>query len=285
MTIVGRVPRSIVNWLGTVAERVRLQSSARTKDALLRAGLHLIRSPHIQQQVTMDVARHNLAPMGDSFEFMCHALAWHKTAKSQLWQDVWVLCQSGFRHGGFFVDVGASDGVTWSNTYLLEKSFGWRGVLVEPNPIHRETLRSNRSSRAHYGCVGPVTGEAVEFWATHEPDLSGIARYAQLDGHASARRNHVAHVITTISLSDLLRECEAPKAIDYISLDTEGSELDILSTFDFEKYQVRLWTIEHNHTLSEARIDYLMCSHGYKRLLPEWSQFDAWYARSNQCWT
>jgi hypothetical protein len=84
--------------------------------------------------------------------------------------------------------------------------------------------------------------------------------------------------MTTISLNDALEECGAPGRIDYVSLDTEGSELDILSTFDFARYRVRLWTIEHNHTAGEAEIDRLMSAHGYVRKFPAWSQFDAWYA-------
>jgi FkbM family methyltransferase len=280
VTLAGRVRRSIAARLSTLVEPVRFHSQKLTKDALLLTGLRLLRSPRTQQQIVMDIARRKLAPASDSFEFMCHALAWHKKTRSQLWQDVWVLCQSAFKRGGFFVEVGASDGLTWSNTHLLETAFGWTGVLVEPNPQHRSVLPTNRACRIHYGCVGPRTGEEVEFWATHEPELSGIARYAEQDDHAATRHKHIAHLVTTISLNDLLHECAAPTAIDYISLDTEGSELDILSTFDFDRYDVRLWTIEHGFTRNEAKIDALMRSHGYKRILPEWSLFDAWYARS-----
>ena len=281
VTLAGRVRRSIAARLSTRAKLLRLRSQELTKDVLLVAGLRLLRSPRTQQQLTLDIARRKLAPDSESFEFMCHALAWHKKARSQLWQDVWVLCQSEFKHGGFFVEVGASDGLTWSNTHLLETAFDWTGVLVEPNPLHRSVLPANRACRIHYGCVGPLTGETVEFWAAHEPDLSGIARYAEQDVHAAARRKNTAHVVTTISLNDLLHECGAPTAIDYISLDTEGSELDILSTFDFDRYDVRLWTIEHAHTRNEAKIDALMRSRGYERSLPEWSLFDAWYIRSH----
>jgi FkbM family methyltransferase len=197
-----------------------------------------------------------------------------RRAKSQLWQDVWVLYRSGFRRDGFFVDVGASDGIGWSNTYLLERAFAWNGILVEPNPLHHTTLPTNRTSRTHYGCVGPTTGEIVDFWATADYELSGIARYAERDSHAAARRNHSIHAMTTISLNELLQECQAPNVIDYISLDTEGSELDILSTFDFDRYHVIRWTIEHN-TINERNIDDLMRARGYRRDLKEWSLFDA----------
>jgi hypothetical protein len=213
------------------------------------------------------------------FGFMCVALAWNRRSAAQLLQDLWVLYETDFRSSGFFVEVGASDGIGWSNTLLLEQAFDWRGVLIEPNPIHRDALPLNRRSRVHFGCIGPRTGDIVDFWSTAEPELSGIGAYAGGDDHATARAAHVSHPMTTISLNDALRECDAPRQIDYVSLDTEGSELDILSTFDFSKYRVRLWTIEHNHTASEAKIDRLMASHGYLRKFTDWSQFDAWYIR------
>ena len=213
------------------------------------------------------------------FGFMCFALAWHQRSAAQLLQDIWVLYQTDFRASGFFVDVGASDGIGWSNTLLLERAFAWRGILIEPNPIHRETLPRNRRSQVHFGCIGPRTGDVVDFWSAAEPELSAIATYAEGDDHAGARQAHVAHAMTTISLNDALKQCDAPREIDYISLDTEGSELDILSTFDFAGYRVRLWTIEHNHTANEAKIDRLMAAHGYVRKCPDWSRFDAWYVR------
>jgi FkbM family methyltransferase len=213
------------------------------------------------------------------FAFMCIALAWNQRAAAQLLQDLWVLHETDFRSNGFFVDVGASDGIGWSNTLLLERAFGWRGILIEPNPIHRETLPRNRRSKVHFGCIGPRTGDVVDFWSAAEHELSGIGAYANQDDHAATRQAHVSRTMTTISLNDALRECDAPREIDYVSLDTEGSELDILSTFDFAGYRVRLWTIEHNHTANEAKIDRLMASHGYVRKFPDWSHFDAWYVR------
>jgi FkbM family methyltransferase len=213
------------------------------------------------------------------FGFMCLALAWNQRSAAQLLQDIWVLYETDFRSNGFFVEVGASDGIAWSNTLLLERSFDWRGILIEPNPIHRDTLPLNRRAKVHFGCIGPRTGDIVDFWSTAEPELSSIGAYAGQDDHATARQTHVSRTMTTISLNDALEECDAPGQIDYVSLDTEGSELDILSTFDFARYRVRLWTIEHNHTAQEAKIDRLMASHGYVRKFPDWSRFDAWYVR------
>jgi FkbM family methyltransferase len=258
---------------------MRLRFAQWSRERVYRTVLAHLQSPAEQQKVAHDLIRGGDYPLTttESFEFMCHVLGWRRRSKSQLWQDIWVLHRAGFKRSGFFVDVGASDGIQWSNSYLLEKSFDWRGILVEPNPLHRDTLPANRSSRVHLGCVGATTGEDVAFWCARDAELSGIARYAGQDDHTAARGDHTVVQMKTISLNDVLRECAAPEAIDYVSLDTEGSELEILSTFDFARFRVKLWTIEHNHTANEARIDSLMHARGYVRELPAWSQFDAWY--------
>jgi len=257
----------------------RLRFDRWQRDLIDRLVLRHLRSPETQQRFAHDLVRGSPNPLvgTESFAFMCHVLGWCRASKSQLWQDVWALHRTGFRREGFFVDIGASDGVQWSNSYLLEKTFGWTGILVEPNPMHREALRAGRSSRVHHGCVAAASGEEVAFWCAQDDELSGIGRYAEQDGHTASRREHTTIRLTTISLNDLLGECNAPQHIDYVSLDTEGSELDILSTFDFARYRVKLWTVEHNHTANEAKIDRLMQTHGYRREFPEWSQFDAWY--------
>jgi hypothetical protein len=64
---------------------------------------------------------------------------------SQLGQDLLALCMSNFKRSGFFVEVGAHHGTDLSNTYLLERDFGWNGLLVEPNPQHGESLKARKA--------------------------------------------------------------------------------------------------------------------------------------------
>ena len=68
--------------------------------------------------------------------------------------------------------------------------------------------------------------------------------------------------VETISLNDLLAAYNAPRAIDFLSLDTEGSELEILSAFDFSKYEIELIAVEHNFTSNEAEIEKLLAHPG-----------------------
>ena len=197
------------------------------------------------------------------------------------YQDLWVLCESGFKRGGFFVEIGAADGISGSTTYLLEKHFGWRGILAEPNPVHFERIAQLRSSPLCPKAVHSSSGETVEFWQVPgHPGLSSLAAYALDDMHAAAREQaHVSMMVQTTSLNDLLASYGAPQVIDYVNIDTEGSEYDILAAFDFDRYHVRLLTVEHNYSASERRITELLRERGYRRVFPVLSRADAWFLR------
>ncbi|SRR5579871_45991 len=194
-------------------------------------------------------------------------------------QDLWVVHESAGKRGGFFVEFGATDGIAGSNTLLLERQFGWSGILAEPNPVWHAALARNRTARIDHRCVFKSTGERVRFAATRYPALATIAEYAASDGHANARAEHDILQIETVSLNDLLLRHEAPRSIDYISVDTEGSELSILEAFDFGRWDVRLFSIEHNMTEQEQAIDRLMRRHGYERRFAGYAAIDSWYRK------
>jgi FkbM family methyltransferase len=178
------------------------------------------------------------------------------------------------------VEFGATNGLTNSNTWLLENAYGWSGILAEPNPVWHDDLARNRRCAIDHRCVAARSGETVDFVTTDNPELSTIATCAANDHFASARQTAPRMAVETLSLNDLLARYEAPKRIDYMSVDTEGSELEILRAFDFDRYAVSLFSIEHNNTQNEALIDTLMHSNGYIRRFPEFSQWDAWYSKA-----
>lgn len=197
---------------------------------------------------------------------------------AQLGQDLWALETCGHKRGGFFVEFGATDGVTLSNTYLLEKEFDWSGLLAEPNPKFLRELKKNRQTTVSDACIGATTGEDVEF--IFADVFGGMSKHADADGHGDRRSAYKdageLTVLTTISLHDFLRKHEAPKQIDYISVDTEGSEYEILKEFPFDEWDVRCWTVEHNFAPIREDIHALFISHGYTRVEAQW---DDWYYR------
>jgi hypothetical protein len=102
------------------------------------------------------------------------------------------------------------------------------------------------------------------------------AAFADGDHFKSLREKGKAIEVQTTSLNDLLLSHNAPTNIDYLSIDTEGSELDLLSSFDFEKYRISLISVEQNPA-TETRIQNLLTSRGYSRVYPQFSQWDGWY--------
>lgn len=203
------------------------------------------------------------------------------TGHSQLDQDLWALTDTDWKCGGFFVEIGAFDGVTFSNTLLLEKFFGWRGILAEPNPLMTEHIREARTAPLCVQPVDAVSGrEVTMLFVAGAPELSAMKEHASKDNWAAARKDGVPVTQTTVSLNDLLTSYDAPSEIDFVSIDTEGSEPDILSTFDFDRYRVRLFCVEHNDTGSDEITDKIMFARGYERVHRKWSRWDAWYRHS-----
>ena len=207
-----------------------------------------------------------------------------RTSQSQLRQDLFVLSELNFKRNGFFVEFGATDGIHMSNTYLLEKQFGWNGILAEPARRWHEQLRANRRSRVETDCVWRDSTSILTFneVAGDEPDrwgFSTIHLYSSADHHREERRHGTTYRVQTISLVDLLDKYSAPKDIDYLSIDTEGSEYEILRAFDFARYNFKVITCEHNFTPEREKIASLLINNGYVRKFPELSRIDDWYVR------
>lgn len=200
-------------------------------------------------------------------------------SRAQFRQDLFVLAELGLKRDGFFVEFGATDGVNLSNTHLLEKEFGWRGILAEPARCWHAGLAANRGCTIDHRCVWKISGETIAFNQTAMPELSTIDKFSSADLHKEARKAGSRYDVTTVSLMDLLAEHGAPQHIDYLSIDTEGSEFDILESFEFDRYDVRVITCEHNFTPMRRRVHALLTAKGYVRKFETVSEFDDWYVK------
>ena len=174
----------------------------------------------------------------------------------------------------YFVEFGATNGISISNTYLFEKFFGARGIVSEPARIWQKELARNRTCLISNKCVWESSGEKLEFVEATNPDLSGLAGY---DGPIKGKEIKETYQVDTISLNDLLQTFEAPKSINFLSIDTEGSELRILSNFDFKSFQFDVIVCEHAYGKNREGIRHLLESNGYKRKHKSVSFFDDWY--------
>jgi FkbM family methyltransferase len=194
---------------------------------------------------------------------------------SQLSQDLYVLAAHNFKRNGFFIEFGAANGYTFSNTWLLEKEFGWSGILAEPARCFHNELKNNRSCNIEFDCVWNESDKEVQFREFGE--LSTIDTFTDCDFHAEKRKNKEVYTVKTISIMDLLKKYDAPQKIDYLSIDTEGSELEILKSLDFNKYKIDIITCEHNHTPLRTEIKDFLYSKGYEWVNKNFSDFDDWY--------
>ena len=182
----------------------------------------------------------------------------------------------GAKSGGYFIDSGASDGLCGSNTFLLENAYGWRGICIEPNDRLFASLRDNRRATCVNCCLNDRGGE-VDFLEDagvyggiiddYDPPLLEFVTTRFRDHLDFAPDGSVRCVRKSAkSIGEVLREHDAPRVIDYWSLDTEGSELSVLRGFPFGEYTVRAMTVEHNHAPDRERIHAFLCRHGYRRV-------------------
>jgi FkbM family methyltransferase len=187
---------------------------------------------------------------------------------SQAGQDRFLL-ENFFRgkRGGVFVEVGAYDGEHYSNTLFFERTMGWTGLCIEPLPSAFAKLKSSRRAIAENICVADFEGEA-EFLEAEDTGplgkmLSGLIRHFDprhvLRLHR-AKEHQLRHAPVT-RLSTLL-EKHGLNHIDYLSVDTEGSEYAIVSALDFSRFDISVVTIEDNW--GDDRLPKLMIAQGYQ---------------------
>ena len=208
-------------------------------------------------------------------------LEYLRKSKSQLRQDLFVLSQLNFKRNGYFIEFGATNGVELSNTHLLEKEFGWTGILAEPAVCWHNDLKKNRSAHIETCCVWSESNVTLRFKEAEMAELSTLDSYCSSDGHYKSRESGKSYEVKTISLNDLLAKYDAPRKINYLSLDTEGSEFAILNSFDFSKYDVNIISCEHNFTPAREQIYELLSKYKYVRMFEELSSFDDWYVKQS----
>lgn len=201
-------------------------------------------------------------------------------SSAQSLQDLLVMFYFEGKRDGYFVEFGACDGIEISNTYLLEKEFGWTGILAEPARGWHKSLRTTRSAIIDTRAVFSHSGELVEFREVGVKSLSGIAM--SFRNNAKKKRARIGgktYLVETVSLNDLLDQNGAPKNIDFLSIDTEGSEFEIISELDFYSWSPKLICIEHgNDSASRLKIENFMKYQGYKKVFSEIDSVDDWYS-------
>jgi FkbM family methyltransferase len=209
--------------------------------------------------------------------YLVALVEYRKESKSQLGQDLFALAANPGVASGYFVEFGATNGLDLSNTWLLETKLGWKGILAEPNPAWHAELSANRSCSVDTRCVYSQSGQTLRFAATQLKELGSLQQFVAEDHHAQRRKAHEDIGVQSITLADLMEVYDAPRHINYLSLDTEGSEWEILRVFDFDRYRFGAITVEHNFSVQREPIHGLLQAAGYRRVMTPISQWDDWY--------
>ena len=171
---------------------------------------------------------------------------------SQSNQDKWVVEFLRFKKNGYFVELGAYDGIQSSNTYYMEKNLGWEGLCVEANPRVYQSLIKNRKSKNINVALNDYVGEC--FFLGDKITTHGIKVPCNL-------------------LSNVLIENNCPNNIDYLSIDIEGYEYIVLKDFDFDRWNIGMMTIEHNlycdGDVRKNKIYDLLTKNGFERVVED----------------
>ena len=200
----------------------------------------------------------------------CERLAGHREQFfSQAGQDAY-LDERVFKgkRNGVFVEIGGYDGITGSNCLFFELIRGWTGLLIEPSPTYFSRAAGFRKATCLQLAVADEEGTA-EFLEVQQG-------YSQMSGLTATYNEKIRETVEndprhkgeliqvkTRTLPAIL-DTQFLTEIDFISLDVEGGELAVLSTFPFDKYRVQAWTIENN--TGDREIPTLMHQKGYDRV-------------------
>lgn len=187
--------------------------------------------------------------------------------KGQFFQDKYVN-NKFFKNkdNGVFLDIGANDGITFSNTYFFEKELDWKGMCIEPLDSAYEQLVLNRSSINIKGCAW-TCDTTMKFRQVNGGGemLSGLVDAYQMEHQKRIELESMndGYVDIDVNCYDINALLDKHKMydIDLLSIDTEGSEFNILQCIDFTKFKIKVIIAENNYNDFEVRR--LLASKGY----------------------
>lgn len=190
---------------------------------------------------------------------------------SQHGEDFLLWSVFGDQPTGFFVDIGAFDGVLFSNTLSFEQA-GWQGVCVEAHPVYFEHCQQARPGSVclHAACVGDAASPGITFYADELGLFSGVLagrdaeltrRYCWLGGREF--QGFASIQVPAMTLDQILdAHLPAHAKIDFVSIDVEGSELDVLRGFDLARRRPRVLLVEAQTREAAKALSTYLAEHG-----------------------
>ncbi|KAG7673981.1 hypothetical protein NADE_004331 [Nannochloris sp. 'desiccata'] len=199
--------------------------------------------------------KENFKAADPAYQAMCDQALQNYKGNGQFQQDMFVF-YNVFKYWpmegkkGFYVDSGTNDPIAGSNSLFYDKCLGWDGICVEPQEVWHQIIADARSCYLFKGCLASHSTSAV---------MQGDGQMAQAvftNDTAAA-----AGSVQCATLKDILAS-QGHSSIDFWSLDVEGAEIDVLSSFDFEDVSVKSILIE-DFWVIQRDLDYLLTSNGF----------------------
>jgi FkbM family methyltransferase len=188
---------------------------------------------------------------------------------------------------GFFIDVGAFDGIHLSNSYSFEQK-GWKGICVEPHPFFFKICKENRKQSVcvNAACVANDETDNIVI----ESDITGLFASVQYNPDLKNIKDHYGTLNKTIqeskkfvvqaqTLNKIIKKYYNDISIDFISIDVEGLELSVLEGLDLRKYSPKLFLIETNSDEDQENTTEFLSSYGY--LFARRVNSNSFFAKSN----
>lgn len=206
---------------------------------------------------------------------------------SQLGQDFFALSNVSTMEGGFYVEIGGGDPVKSSNSFLLQSKFHWNGIIVEPNPDLAQKIKLERDGKNSPLVIEKAIAEKTGYELFLKAGLLGtLSRFVDGDAHSRERKLNQKKEklinIETISPTDFIHHhLPSNITVDFLSIDTEGAEWEIIRKWPFELIRPKAMVIEHNNRVWRSDLIDFCLNQGYVQVLEKITKFDAWFILPN----
>ena len=180
---------------------------------------------------------------------------------SQFGEDEWLQKNGKIKEGGFYVDAGAGHAKLHSNTYLLERWFGWNGLCIDADARNGRAIMEFREALFTPVAVGPKDGEILTMYTAHSPDITTASENPPKGFRGNFK-------VPAFRLETILGWFDVKK-VHLLSIDIEGLESAVLRDFDLKKYGVEIAIVEYKSVAggnNSAEILEIMTKQGYKRI-------------------
>ena len=189
------------------------------------------------------------------------------TSVSDFNQDINVISFFNNKTDLFFVDICSYKCNWFSNTFLLEDKYNWDGICCEPFPVVFSKLKNHRKSKCYNYVISNKSDVSLKFTRQQLSSARNIkpktTPYIEVNNHKKNSDKQTT-IVNTITLQNFLNKNEVSSLVHYLSLDTNGNEIEILKIFDFSKYTFLYITLENNNKEpSKSEVKKLLLDKGY----------------------